>query len=97
MAERGDHVGPVGFEFGEWRYESACKGPEVDPRWWFPDVESKQHSGKALAVCAACPVRVECLEYALALPEPHGIWGGLTASGRRMEVRRRARLIVTAV
>ena len=88
MAERGDHVGPVGFEFGEWRYRSACKEPEVDPRWWFPDVESKQHSGKALVVCAACPVRVECLEYALSDSMMDGICGGATFKERR-KMRRR--------
>ncbi len=37
----------------------------------------------AKAVCSGCPVRVECLEFAL---EPHqeaGIWGGTSEDERR--------------
>ena len=32
---------------------------------------------------ATCAVRVACLEYALQIREPHGIWGGLTENERR--------------
>jgi WhiB family transcriptional regulator, redox-sensing transcriptional regulator len=37
----------------------------------------------AQRVCAGCPVRVECLEYALVNRLEHGVWGGLTARERR--------------
>jgi WhiB family redox-sensing transcriptional regulator len=30
-----------------------------------------------------CAVREPCLEYALAIKEPHGIWGGLNELERR--------------
>jgi WhiB family redox-sensing transcriptional regulator len=37
----------------------------------------------AQAVCSGCPVRAECLEYALVHHLDHGVWGGLTPSERR--------------
>ena len=38
---------------------------------------------RARAVCGTCKVRKECLEYALRIKEPYGIWGGHTESERR--------------
>jgi WhiB family redox-sensing transcriptional regulator len=40
-------------------------------------------------LCATCPVRVECLEYALADESLTGLWGGTTDTERRMIRRRR--------
>ena len=37
-----------------------------------------------LAICAACPVRRQCLDFALNNPlGQYGIWGGTTAYERR--------------
>jgi WhiB family redox-sensing transcriptional regulator len=44
----------------------------------------------AKSICSSCPVRQECLEYALSIPEPHGIWGGMNESERRRLVQRSA-------
>jgi hypothetical protein len=33
-------------------------------------------------MCEACPIRLQCLEWALATREPEGIWGGATAADR---------------
>jgi WhiB family redox-sensing transcriptional regulator len=38
---------------------------------------------KAKTICAECSVQQECLEFALRVHEPHGIWGGLTEAERR--------------
>lgn len=38
----------------------------------------------AKEVCAGCPVRNLCLDYALDHDEDYGIWGGLTPRERRM-------------
>ena len=38
---------------------------------------------QAKAVCATCPVHKECLDFALRIREPHGIWGGLNEIERR--------------
>jgi WhiB family transcriptional regulator, redox-sensing transcriptional regulator len=37
---------------------------------------------KAKAICEGCPVRLECLNHALRLPERGGIWGGLNEPER---------------
>ena len=38
---------------------------------------------QAKALCSRCPVRQVCLDHALAVDEPFGVWGGLDASERR--------------
>ncbi|HEV7524890.1 MAG TPA: WhiB family transcriptional regulator [Acidimicrobiia bacterium] len=45
----------------------------------------------AKAVCARCPVRDECLEFALRLKVAHGVWGGLSERERRTLRRDRHR------
>ncbi len=42
----------------------------------------------AKAVCAGCQVRRECLQYALATRQLHGVWGGTTEDNARLHVRR---------
>ncbi|MGO4131109.1 WhiB family transcriptional regulator [Janibacter sp. RAF20_2_2] len=44
------------------------------PDWWFPE-RGRDDTDKALEVCASCPVRVMCLDYALAWDD-QGVWGG---------------------
>src|SRR5699024_8939224 len=41
---------------------------------WFAERTDEVESAKAL--CGTCPIRVECLEGALARKEPWGVWGG---------------------
>lgn len=48
---------------------------------FFPQTKSEAQA--ALAVCAACPVREECLAHALDTNERFGIWGGTTEKERR--------------
>ncbi len=45
---------------------------------------------KAKAICSVCPVRVQCLDFAVEIREPYGIWGGLTEADRRQLVARQA-------
>jgi WhiB family transcriptional regulator, redox-sensing transcriptional regulator len=70
-----------------WRERAACLG--IDPRVFYPadDDEAEQ----ARAICEACAVRVECLEYALARREKDGVWGGATERDRRRIIRQRRR------
>lgn len=63
-----------------WRAEALCA--QTDPSLFFP--EAGQSARTARDLCATCPVADECLAYALARPEPHGVWGGLTARQRTM-------------
>lgn len=59
---------------------------------FFPDadIEDPSVSGPGKAVCAACPVRDECLDYALERRQDDGIWGGMTPK-ERYNLRRRRR------
>jgi WhiB family redox-sensing transcriptional regulator len=39
---------------------------------------------RAKAVCKSCPVRRECLQFALATRQSDGIWGGMSERERRV-------------
>lgn len=63
----------------EWADRSLCS--QVDNDIFFP--EKGGSSREAKAICATCPVRAECLTYALDNDERFGIWGGLSERERR--------------
>ncbi len=72
-----------------WREQAACSG--VDSDLFFPASEDDvQATNQAKAICAECPVREACLQYALATNQSAGVWGGLDAGDRR-RMRRRIR------
>ena len=63
---------------GEWALDAACAGsPHAD--LFFLDGPAALD---VLALCARCPVRVECLAFALGAGESYGVWGGLTPEER---------------
>lgn len=43
----------------------------------------------ARRICATCPVKAPCLEYALRNHIAHGVWGGASERERRRIARRR--------
>jgi WhiB family transcriptional regulator, redox-sensing transcriptional regulator len=71
-----------------WSRQAACH--DVSDTMFYPE----RGRGMMLAVkaakriCAGCPVRRPCLNYALANDERHGIWGGLSEPERRKLKRR---------
>ena len=73
-----------------WQSRAACRGPESVMFFPPPYPERKEdremREGRAKAICRSCPVLEECLDYALSIREPHGIWGGLTETERRMRI-----------
>jgi WhiB family transcriptional regulator, redox-sensing transcriptional regulator len=75
----------------DWRDRAACR--DADPELFFP-VSSigpgARQIAEAKAVCAGCPVRDRCLDYALANGLDHGVFGGTTDEERRQLIRRRA-------
>ena len=71
-----------------WRQQGRCRG--VDPEIFYP-VSEEDEALEAKAICDSCPVRVACLEYALAAREKNGVWGGLTERERRRLLRQRRR------
>ena len=62
-----------------WRERAACRGTDLDV--FYPG--RGESAAPARQVCARCPVRQPCLEYALSNRITHGIWGGLTERERR--------------
>lgn len=71
----------------DWHVDALCR--EIGPGLFFP--EQGESTREAKRVCAACPVRAECLEDALARDEEWGVWGGMTRRERTYELRRRGR------
>ncbi len=45
--------------------------------------ERERREVRAKSICQICPVKGPCLDYAMVIREPYGIWGGLTESERR--------------
>jgi WhiB family transcriptional regulator, redox-sensing transcriptional regulator len=58
----------------------------LDVEAFFPEKGGSTREAKR--VCTTCPVRAECLEYALGNDERFGIWGGLSERERRRLKRR---------
>lgn len=49
---------------------------------------------RARKICATCPVREACLDYALEHRIDHGVWGGTSERERRRILKRRRLLSV---
>jgi len=71
---------------GAWTQSAACRGVETDI--FYPATAAEE--AEALSICAMCPVRVQCLDYAIRNRETYGIWGGATPDQRRRIRRERA-------
>jgi WhiB family redox-sensing transcriptional regulator len=68
-----------------WRQRAGCRG--VDPDVFYPASDEEAEAAKA--ICAVCPVKEPCLEYALSRRERDGVWGGATERERRRMIRQR--------
>jgi WhiB family transcriptional regulator, redox-sensing transcriptional regulator len=77
-----------------WQLRAACRGPQsavfFPPAVFERKDEKIDREARAKDICRTCPVKEPCLEYAVRIREPHGIWGGLNESERR-------NLLVTSV
>ena len=75
--------GPVAE--GNWRSAAACRS--ADPDLFFPISafgQALEQVAEAKAICARCPVRRQCLAFALRTRQAHGIWGGMTEEERAL-------------
>ena len=77
---------------GEWTRQAACAGKPTE--WWFPEknrLTAPRVLG-ALRLCVLCPVRRQCLQEAMEIPETmdYGIRGGLYDAERRTARRERS-------
>ena len=61
-----------------WRAHAACA--DLDPRLFFPSAStgwaSVAEADNARVVCAGCPVRAACFDWAVATGQRTGVWGG---------------------
>jgi WhiB family redox-sensing transcriptional regulator len=65
-----------------WQEDALCA--ETDPEAFFPEKGGGGNNlAAARAVCAACTVAADCLDYAIRNGERFGVWGGLTDRQRR--------------
>ena len=77
-----------------WQAAALCRGNHS--YLFFPPStverkdERERRETKAKAICMVCPVRLECLDFAMSIREPYGIWGGLTEADRRQALAREA-------
>lgn len=76
----------------EWLHRARCK--DEDPELFFPIGTSGPAAVQiemAKSICMLCPVRSECLEWAMATGQEAGVWGGLSEDERRALRRARRR------
>jgi WhiB family transcriptional regulator, redox-sensing transcriptional regulator len=75
-----------------WAAQAACR--HADPELFFPVTPagpSLVQLARAKKVCARCPVRTPCLEFALETGQDFGVWGGASEQERRAMRRSRRR------
>ena len=68
-----------------WQDYANCRGADAD--LFFP--ERGASTRKAKAICNACDVKGECLDFAIVQGEKFGIWGGMSERERRRVRRQR--------
>lgn len=92
-----DDLGPE-----PWRYRAKCRG--LDTELWYPPRDKNQYKDVASiskSICMGkdgypeCPVRKECLLYADANDDTHGIWGGMSHRERNALKRKAAKAGLT--
>ena len=66
----------------DWRKSAACRN--YNPEFWFAPSNTL-----ALAICARCPVKTQCLRFAVDNQIIDGVWGGLDEPQLRRQVGRR--------
>lgn len=64
----------------DWVYRALCRGQ--DPNQWV-SADAKADYADQRSLCAHCPVRQPCFDYALAGPSLVGCWGGTDERERR--------------
>lgn len=86
-----------------WLADAKCARESEDPELFFPEKSGTalSQSRAAKGICngredgEVCPVRDQCLEYALTNNERFGVWGGMSEQERAKERRRRRKIART--
>lgn len=61
-----------------WVMDAIC--PQLDPELFFPEKGNQAHNARK--VCLQCPVRAECLDFAIRTNQQHGVYGGFSDRDR---------------
>ena len=74
-----------------WQEQAACAS--LDTSMFFHPQNERgsariRRDRTAKLVCASCPVRLECADYAIRAREPYGVWGGLSEDDREVIFKR---------
>ena len=77
--ERFDFAGLVAALTPAWKAQAACTPDDAELFW----PERGEDADTAKRICSGCPVRRDCLTYALRSNERDGIWGGMSGRERR--------------
>lgn len=77
----------------KWHWQELGHCRSVDPLLFFHPQNERGSSRtrrdqSAKRVCASCPVRLECADYAIRAREPYGVWGGLSEVDREVIYRK---------
>lgn len=71
----------------EWQHHGLCRADDAGvffpPAHFEHKPEREAREAKAKAICRRCPVRIECLDWALSVREPFGVWGGHSEAERK--------------
>lgn len=78
----------------DWVAFAACAG--MGPSLFYPQPGSTSYPAAAKQICAGCPVRNCCLEWAVASGEQQGLWGGMGCRARREAMSGAGRQAVVA-
>lgn len=82
------------YEDTTWRVAALCRSDDAVHFFAPNHIEHKEEraerESRARAICERCPVREQCLDHALEVGEPNGIWGGLNELQRSRLRRRKA-------
>lgn len=68
-----------------WQKQRACNGEPTTT--FYPAPGDTNLLRRAKSICKDCPVRHECLQFALDNAERFGIWGGKSARERMLILR----------
>ena len=71
----------------DWQLDAACRGMDSSLFFHPPnerDAARENRAARAKAICLGCPVVEQCLNHALRVREPYGVWGGRTEDERAL-------------
>lgn len=83
-----DHILPFPDKDPSWREKASCRG--LDTNFFFlerSDARVNNSYAEVRVMCVACPVRKDCLNYAVDNNIPQGMYGGFAPKDRRLIAR----------